>query len=452
MRDSRLNQNQPLSGSELNLRDKKIPTPSLPVESFELACGATLLVNPRPGAPVTAVQVHLRGGHSLDPSGLEGLAYLTGTLLDQGTSAHTEEGLASLLEPAGGSLQGDANGLSGSIASSKWKLLLDLLSEVLQDPIYPKDKVERQRTRLLDRLRVEANDHRTQAARLFRQLVYGQHWLGRPSYGSFDSVAAIKRRDLINFHKKNWCASRAVIAICGDLDPQAVQRYLNRKLKGWKTGSNPKRTEIEVPKPAARVEVFSSERKQVHVYLGHLGICRTDPRYPALVVMDHILGTGPGFTNRICKSLRDEQGLAYSVHADIHSSAGVFPGTFTAYIGTSPENLEPALAGFLMEIRRIRDELVSPAELELVKQYLLGSFALGFERATRRVGYMVSAYRYGLPADNLERVPAQYAAVTDKDVRAAAEACLQPKLCCLAVGGPVDKRKVARALKRAQAN
>ena len=76
----------------------------------------------------------------------------------------------------------------------------------------------------------------------------------------------------------------------------------------------------------------------------------------SLVVMDHVLGTGPGFTNRISRILRDEKGLAYSVNANIHGSAGILPGMFTAYIGTSPDNVRTAVAGFLHEMRRIRDE------------------------------------------------------------------------------------------------
>ena len=132
-----------------------VPAPTLPVERFLLKCGAVLLVSHRPGAPVTAAQVHLRGGHALDPEGLEGTAYLAGSLTDQGTERRGEEEIAQLLEPAGGSLGGDGTGLSGTIASRHWKLLLELLCDLLTAPSYPKRKVERQKRRLLDRLLVE---------------------------------------------------------------------------------------------------------------------------------------------------------------------------------------------------------------------------------------------------------------------------------------------------------
>jgi zinc protease len=161
------------------------------------------------------------------------------------------------------------------------------------------------------------------------------------------------------------------------------------------------------------------------------------------MVMDHVLGTGPGFTNRISRRLRDELGLAYSVNASIHASAGVLPGTFMAYIGTSPENLATSVAGFQREIRRIQEELVPEEELELAKSYLTGSFVLGFERAARRVLTIISAQRNELPDDHLEELVRALGRVTAADVRRVACAHLFPERSCLAVAGPVKEKQVA---------
>ena len=109
-------------------------------------------------------------------------------------------------------------------------------------------------------------------------------------------------------------------------------------------------------------------------------------------------------SNRISRRLRDELGLAYSVSANIHASAGLLPGTFTAYIGTSPDKVTTAIDGFLREIRRIQDEPVERDELEVAKDYLLGAFPLGFQRASRRAGYMIAAHLHEFPPDNLQRL------------------------------------------------
>lgn len=428
------------------------PRVELPILRHELACGARLLLSPRSGAPVAALQMHMRGGASLDPAGREGTAWLTGGMVDEGTTRHSEAQIAELLESAGGAISGDANGISGSIAAMHWELLVDLACEAIRTPTFPAERVRRQKQRLLDRLLVERDDSRVQGERLFRRLVYGEHWLGRAPTGDLTSVARLTRADLARFHATNWMPQRALLSLCADVDPEAARLRFERRLKGWKPGLNTPPPTPQFPERGVRTAVFESARAQVHLYVGHLGIRRSDPDYAALVVLDHVLGTGPGFTNRISRRLRDELGLAYSVHAAIHHSAGVHPGTFTAYIGTSPQHVKTALAGFMEEIRRIQDELVGADELAVAKDFVVGSFALGFQRAARRAGYLISQERHGLPADHLERYPRQLAEISAADVQRVARAHLFPERVCVAAAGPIQpadlERAVAGALKR----
>ncbi len=437
--------------SSLLATPSSVPRLELPIERFELGCGAVLLVSRRAGAPITAVHLHIRGGPALDARGLEGTALLAGSLLDQGTRQFDEERIAALLEPAGGEVGGDAAGVHGTIVASDWKLLVEILCSMVERPTYPSDKVARHKQRLLDRLLIERDDPRSRGGLSFRKLVYGDHWLGRPVYGSIESVERIRVAHLREHHAKNWVARRAIIAVCGDVDPASVRREFERRLKHWNPGTPLVTTPPTLPPLAVRVDAFPAERQQVHVYLGHLGITRDHPDYSALVVMDHVLGTGPGFSNRIARILRDEKGLCYSVNANIHASAGLLPGMFTAYIGTSPEHVETALTGFLHEIRRMRDERVSAAELEVAKSYVVGSFPLGFERASRRAGYMVSHELHRFPADALDRLLRSFQEVTAEDVQRVARTHLHPQASCLSAAGPVKKSQLEKLLRDAAA-
>ena len=425
--------------------------PSLPVERHLLRCGAKLLVSPRAGSGVFAAVIHLRGGNSLDPKKKEGLAHLAGRLVDQGTKTSSEEELAARLEDVGGSFAGGATGLSGQVANDHWELLLATLCECLTEPVYPAEKVARQKQRLLDRIEVDLEDPRVQGAEAFRRLVYGSHWLGRPEHGDLASVKRIARADLLRFQRSEWCGKRALIAISGDVPAETLRRFLDKRLARFPAGADLGPPDLTFPPPGVRTAVFPADRQQVHVFLGHLGITRTHPDYAALVVMDHVLGTGPGFTNRVAKRLRDELGLAYSVSASISSSAGTLPGTFTAYIGTSPEHLTTSVQGFLAEIHRIQSEPVPPDELDLAKNYLTGSFVLGFERAARRVQVLVGAERNKLPDDHLRQLVTAFAHVTAADVQRVARQHLRPASCCLSVAGPKVKKSALEALVKGSA-
>lgn len=427
-------------------RRRAIPKLSIPIQRFELSCGAVLLVSPRPSAPIAAVQIHVRGGSSRDPAGREGMAFLAGALADQGTARFDEEEIVAILEPEGGEIAGDAGGLSGAIVNERWELLLEMLVEMLTSATYPAVEVARQKQRLLDRLLVERDDPRLQGGLMFRKLVYGDHWLGRPARGTLESLPRITPKHLVEFRKANWIGRRTVIAVSGDVDGAAVKRVLEKLLARWPAGERAVPEPPRFPPVARRTGVFSAPRQQVHVYLGHLGIARNDPDYAALVVMDHVLGTGPGFTNRMSRKLRDELGLAYTVSANIHGSAGLLPGMFTAYIGTSPEHVETAVRGFVREIRLLQKELVGKEELDVAKSYLIGSFPLGFERSARRASYLVSAEVHGFPEDHLEQLLARFAAVTAADVRRVARAHLFPDRSCVAAAGPLQASSLARAI------
>jgi zinc protease len=417
--------------------NREAPRIEVERERFELSCGATLLVHRRPFSAVTAVRVHVRGGPGLDPAGKEGVVHLTGAFADQGTGARTDQDIAALLEPEGGGVSGDAMGLSGAVAGTAWRVLMDVLGELVTDAAYPDALIERQLERMKSRLEVEADDPRAQGGILFKRLVYGEeHFLGRNTYGDLESVSSITPADLRAHRSSNWCGSRLVIAVVGDVDPAEVRDHAEHAFQGVPVGAPHQRTEPSFPPIESRTAAFERERQQVHVHLGHLGIRRAHPDYVPLAVMDHVLGTGPGFTNRITQVLRDQLGLAYSVHADIHGTAGKLPGMFRAYIGTSPEHVRTAVDGFVTEMRRIGEEPVPEEELSVAKSYLVGSFAMGFERASRRAQYLVSAEVHGFPADHLERLPAEFAAVTAEDVRRAAAAHLHPDACSIAVSGP----------------
>ena len=118
-----------------------------------------------------------------------------------------------------------------------------------------------------------------------------------------------------------------MIASGGLLDRAGLEEEIRRCFESWE----PSEGSIELPSypplvlTPRRVELAPEDRAQVNLYLGHLGVRRTDPRFATLLVMDHVLGTGAGFTDRLSRRLRDELGLAYSVYATITATAGREP-------------------------------------------------------------------------------------------------------------------------------
>ena len=157
--------------------------------------------------------------------------------------------------------------------------------------------------------------------------------------------------------------------------------------------------------------------------------------------MDYILGTGPGFTDRLSAKLRDRQGLAYTVSANIAASSTEEPGVFTCYIGTDPNKLADVKDIFLAEIKRICTEKPTDAEVKDVKKYLLGSLPFQMASNDRVASLMIYIERYQLGLNYVEDYKKAINAVTPEDVQAVAAKHLHPDKMVLIAAGAIDEKE-----------
>ncbi len=393
-----------------------------------LANGLTLLAVRNPHVATFAAGLFLDVDRRDEGPGQHGLANLVGDCLDEGTVKRDDLQLAAQLDKIGATLDGHSSGGTVQCPAESARRGLGLLVEVVNQPAFPAAKVRRVKDEIVQELLTDADDPRTVAADRFRQRVYGRHPYGRSVRGTARAVRGFSPADLRRFHAAQFRPTRGYFAAAGPAAVDAMLDELERASRGMR-GSKPERAPLRAPglPDGVREEHIAMPREQVHVYLGHVGVARTHPDFYALSVMDHILGTGPGFTSRIARSLRDEQGLCYSVDASITRDARDEPGVFAAYIGTSPQHRGRAIAGFRDEMRRMRETLPSEDELRDVQAYLTGSFVWQLERNASLVRYAVRAAHFQLGMDYVRRYPDLIGAVTREEVQRVAAAHLHPE-------------------------
>lgn len=400
----------------------------LRIAEQQLDSGLTLLAvqNPAVETFACAVSLDVRAGD--EPADCSGLTNLVGDCIDEGTEKFDALELSAAVESIGGMLEGNHRGGVMMCAAESQKAGIDLLREMVLHPTFPGQEVRRVQGEVLTEILADEDDPRAVAGRRFRAEVYGKHPLGRPPHGTRDSVSRLRPKDLRAFHAEFFRPANGYVAAAGPDTPEKMLAQMRKAFAGFrgKAPGHPPMPTVELPARSRDVHVPMA-REQVHVYLGHVGVRRSDADYYVLSVMDHVLGTGPGFTSRCSRKLRDEQGLCYAVSAGITPSAGEEPGTFTAYIGTSPEHRQKAIDGFLAEIERIRREPPSAEELADVQAYLTGNFVFGFERNSNLAAYAIRAKRFQLGFDFLHRYPDLIRAITGDQVLAAAQKHLQPE-------------------------
>lgn len=413
--------------------------------------GLTLLLYENKRLPIFVAEAAVRDIRLHEPANQAGVATLTGMLLDEGTAKHKGPQIAELIEDVGGELNMERDGGTVKVLSADRQLGLGLLLESLMTPSFPKEAFARKQAQLLSEIEDAETQPAPRASQAFAAIVYGQHPYGRSSLGTKESVEKLKPADCRAFHARLFTPGNTVLALVGDFDSQTVIDEVTKLTAGWKATPPAKPAIAELPRFDQFTEKIVSmpTAGQLHFYLGHAGIRRNHPDFYKLLVMDHVLGTGPGFTDRLSARLRDREGLAYTVSGAITTSAGEQPGLFTCYIGTDPEHFAKVKAIFLEELNRIRDTEPTKEEVEDVKQYLLGSLAFRLISNERIAAQLLAVERYGLGFDYLEKYRQEVSAVTPADVQAVARKHIDMKrLVLVATGGINEKGEPLKPAKK----
>ncbi len=390
--------------------------------------------------PVLSARAYVKNDRLTEPADKAGVASLVGNLLDEGTATRTGRQISTAIENVGGDLKMDAAGGSVQVLAPDRLLGLTLLFDCLAHPNFPADALERKRAQTISALLDAEQQADVKAQRAFVQLIYGpKHPLGRPSLGVRSIVEKLTAEDCRSFHVARFVPNNTVVAVVGDFVAPDVVAEITQLTRDWKAAPPPKPDLPSIqPLPRFTQKIISMPNSaQLYVFLGHAGIIRLDPDYYKLLVMDYVLGTGPGFTDRLSSTLRDRQGLAYSVSATITGNAADVIGTFTGSIGTYPDKFVPVKDGFLKEINRIRDEPPTAEEVEDAKTYLLGSLPFHYTSNGSLAEQLLQIERFGLGLDYPATFRMAVAAVTPADVQAVARKHLHPDRLALVAAGPV---------------
>lgn len=406
--------------------------------------GMTVLVLEQHFLPIVEIHALVKAGSAQDPPDKAGLANLVAGLLDEGTTTRTSKQLAEQIDFVGGSLGAhageDFSTTSVRVLQKDLDLGFTLLADILQRPVFPKQEFERVRSQILGELSSEKDDPGQVAMKAFDQMVFQNHPYRWPVNGTEETLKKVTLADVQNFYAKEYHPNQVILAIVGDVTVEQATALVQTHFGSWKRGSVQPRP---AKKPAAIdkkvVQLIEKDITQSTIVIGHPGISRTNPDFYAVTVMNHILGAG-GFSSRLMDSIRDKQGLAYSITS--HYDARAMPGSFWINLQTRTETTNQAITNVLSEMKAIREAPVTDQELAEAKAFLMGSFPLRLD-STRKMAQVLSQVEfYGLGLDYFSQYTKWIERVTRGDVQRVAKQYLDPQHYALVVVGNIAKAKV----------
>jgi len=409
---------RPLAAREVNFP---------PYETRTLASGMQVIVVPHHEQPAVTMRLLVRTGSVQDPPGKVGVASLAGALLDQGTTTRSAGEIADQIDFIGGAMgTGSGSDLTFAnvvVMNDSFGVGMDLLADIMRNPAFAPEEIERQKQQAISTLQVNDNDPAYVASVLFDRLVYGFHPYGLPAIGTPETMAGITRADLQAYHQRTFVPNNMVLAIVGDITTGEAFAGAERVFGGWPPGTIEPVKTIEPPPPTRRIVIVDMPGAvQTEIRVGQLAIPRNHPDYMAWDLAVKILG-GEG-ANRLHRVLRSERGLTYGAAAE--TEARKQAGDFVAETNTRTETTGEALRLMLDEFSKLARERVSERELSDAQAYLAGSFPLTIETPNQIATQILNVLFFELPVEEIATFRERVQAVTPEEVQRVSRQYIRP--------------------------
>jgi len=416
------------------------------IQRAKLSNGLDLLLMEDHKLPLVQTNLVIKTGFAADPVDRPGVASLTADLLDEGTTTRTALQISDEAKRLGANLGAgssfDGSTVSLNVLRKNLDASLELMADVVLNPTFPQEELERRRQLFLGRILQESKQPFTSTIKTYFRLLYGpNHPYGQPYTGSGTetSIKAITRDDLVSYYKANFVPNNAAIVMAGDITLADAKQKLERAFASWKQGKVSAR-QVPAPAPLKTTQVYIVDKPgaaQSVIGLGNLGISRNDPDYIRCEVMNNALGGQ--FGSRINMNLREDKGYTYGARSMFMALRA--PGAFFAFAPVQTKVTKETLVELTKELRDIvGSKPLSAGELADSKNNLVKGFPQQFQGYGGIAGQLAAMVMYDLPANEWDQYVTKVNTVTSAGVSKAAKDHVHPEALLVVVVG--DKEKI----------
>ena len=412
-----------------------------------LANGLRVIVARSSDLPLVSVSLTLRTGAWADPKGLAGAAGMTADMLTEGTKTRTAQDIARQTEALGATLESsaslEASSVSLNVMPDKLATGMAIMADVVRNPAFAAEELDRQRAQSLDGLRVAYQEPGQVSAFAAAPVVFAGTAFGHVSTGTPASIARLKPADLSALHKAWYRPDNAILVLTGDISAEQGFALAEKAFGGWARPAGPLPPAPKIsPTPKARtIAIDLPGTGQAAVTVVKAGVARSDPDYYPGIVTNTVLGGG--YSARLNEEIRVKRGLSYGATSILSTNRTT--GSFRAAAQTKNESAPQVLDLITEEMTKLSATPASADELKARKSTLVGSYGRRLATTGGLADILGNLALYGVPLDEITRYTAKVEAVTPAQVQAFAGKVMDPAGASVIIAG--DAKSFAPALK-----
>ena len=420
--------------------------PSLSVREIQtttLSNGIRVITEHMPHVRSVSLGVWIGTGSRRETPEENGISHFIEHMVFKGTKHRSAEDIARSVDSIGGGLDAFTSkemvSYNTKVLDEHLPIAFDVLSDLVLNPLFREEDIEKEKGVILEELKMEVDNPEYLLHEIFSSNFFKDHPLGKPILGTKATVQSFHKDMLQEYWKRIYSPGNLLITAAGNLNHERLVELARAQFETLPV--NGSLTPEPQPKAHARL-VFKNKTslEQTHLYLGVPAYRMSHPARFACYILNTVLGGG--MSSRLFQNIREKQGLAYSVYSELSMYSDT--GCLAIYAGTSVETAGQVEESIVHELRDIKLTQVPPEELRRAKDHLKGSFVLGLESTSSRMGNLARQELYYKRFFTVDEMLKSIEDVTAEQVQEIAQEFFDPNHMTLAMLGNLGEFKIGR--------
>ncbi|HLC41026.1 MAG TPA: pitrilysin family protein [Methylomirabilota bacterium] len=391
-----------------------------------------------------AVGIWVDTGSRNEPESRGGISHLIEHLVFKGTASRTAEEIAKIVDSVGGQMDAftakEHTCFYVSVLDEHLPLAVDLLSDILLHPLFPAEEIEREKSVVLQEIRMVEDTPDDLVHELFTERVWPGHPLGRPILGTRELVQGFSRETILTHFMEEYCPAKVIISVAGNVEHEQVVELFDRPFHKFVRQCVCR--DGMPPHLAPQVDLVTKTLEQVHLVVGFPGLPQAEPDRYALFLLNDIVGGS--MSSRLFQKVREREGLVYSIYSGAQSYRDT--GLLTISAATDSQNFSKVLKLVLKEVRALHKDGITSEELRRAKEHLKGNLMLSLESTTSRMHRLARQELSFGAFFSLDEMLGAIESVREEEVHGLIHRLLDENQMAILALGPMDRRSLPREL------
>src|SRR5258708_707 len=392
------------------------PLQTRDIEAATLTNGVRVVTEQMSHVRSVSLGIWIGTGSRRETAEENGLSHFIEHMVFKGTRHRSAEDIARAVDSVGGGLDAftakEMVSYNTKVLDEHLPIAFDVLADMVRNPLFREEDIEKEKGVILEELKMEVDNPEYLLHEIFSSNFWKDHPIGKPILGTKDTVQKFHREMLNGYYERIYSPANILITAAGNLKHDHIVELARRHFEELRM--NGEVPPDRAPVPHARL-VFRNKTslEQTHLYMGV-------PSYPlphedrfVCYVLNTLLGGG--MSSRLFQNIRERLGLAYAVYSELSMYSDT--GCLAIYAGTSLESAPKVVDSIVHEFRDLKDNLVPEEELRRAKDHLKGSFMLGLESTSSRMGNLARQELYFKRFFSLDDMGGSIQKVTAEEVQ-----------------------------------